>query len=135
VIVLRADRKPLLTCWPGGPTDVVAAINRADVEAVIEMKAAPSRGPKNQTAFVTDINRLDDLRRKHSHIQCYFVLIDKALPVPGAACDARQSPDESWPRKLPRPLEDSLREGVESWVEVWDLACTPEPTPRVRYLE
>src|SRR6516162_3195972 len=54
IVVLRPDRKPRLTCWPGGPTDVVAAIEPEDVEAAIEMKAAPSRNPGNQELFVAD---------------------------------------------------------------------------------
>jgi hypothetical protein len=133
IVVLRADRKPRLTCWPGGPTDVVAAIAPDDVEAVIEIKAAPSRSLKNQAAFLTDIKKLDDLRAKHPHLQCYFVLIDKSLPVPGAVCDPCQSADESWPLELQGGLQDSLSEGVGSFVEVWDLVCNPDPTPRKRY--
>jgi hypothetical protein len=133
IVVLRADRKPRLTCWPGGPTDVVAAIEPDDVEAVIEMKAAPSRAPEQRAAFVDDITKLDDLRGKHPHIQCYFVLIDKSLPVPGAACDPPQFADETWPLEPPRKLQESLTDTSGSFVEVWDLAGNPVPTPRVRY--
>jgi hypothetical protein len=132
IVVLRADRKPRLTCWLGGPTDVVAAIEPTDVEAVVEMKAAPSRGDRNQALFVADIAKLEVLRTKHPHIQCYFVLIDKALPVPGAVCDPCQSADETWPLRLPRKLQE-LCEGNVSRVEVWDLDCSPVPAPRVRY--
>jgi hypothetical protein len=103
------------------------------VEAVIEMKAAPSRSLKNQAAFVADIKKLDDLRVKHPHLQCYFVLIDKSLSVPGAGCDLGQSADESWPLELEGGLQDSLSEGVGGFVEVWDLACNPNPIPRTRY--
>lgn len=38
IVVFRADRKPRLTCWPAGPTDVVAKVEPDDVAAVIEMK-------------------------------------------------------------------------------------------------
>jgi hypothetical protein len=133
IVVLRADRKPRLTCWPGGPTDVVAAIEPDDVEAVIEMKAAPSRDPAQREAFRADIQKLDDLRGKHPHIQCYFVLIDKSLPVPGATCDPCQSAIEDWPLELPRKLQESIGEDSGSFVEVWDLAGHPEPKPRIRY--
>ena len=74
IVVLRKGKNLQITCWPGGPTDVVAAIKPSDVEAVIEMKASPSRDPKNRRAFVADIRKLDDLRAKHRHLQCYFVL-------------------------------------------------------------
>jgi hypothetical protein len=133
IVVLRADRKPRLTCWPGGPTDVVAAIEPDDVEAVIEMKAAPSRSPKNRAAFVADVKKLDDLRAKHPHLQCYFVLIDKSLPVRGAVCDPCQPADESWTLELQGGLQDSLDEGTASFVEVWDLECSSDPAPRKRY--
>jgi hypothetical protein len=135
IVVLRPDRKPRLTCWHGGPTDVVAGIEPADVEAVIEMKAGPSRATKNRDAFAADIKKLDKLRTAQPHIQCYFVLIDKSVPVPGADCDRSRSADETWARKLhrTRTLQPSLHESVESFVDVWDLACNPGPTPRLRY--
>ncbi len=112
IVVLRPDRKPQLVCWPGGPTDVVAAIEPADVEAVIEMKAGPSRSIKNRAAFAADIMKLDELRTNYAHIQCYFVLIDKSVAVPGAACDPCQSADETWCLGLPRRLQDSLSESA-----------------------
>jgi hypothetical protein len=133
IVVLRAESKLQLTCYGKGPTDVVSAIRPADVEAVIEMKAAPSRSRKDKEAFRNDIRKLDSLRAKHSHIQCFFVLIDKSLPVPGAACDPGQSADETWPDELPRKLQESLNENTGSFIEVWDLTCNPPPTPRLRY--
>ena len=133
VIVLRADRKPRLICWSAGPTDVVSAIEPSDVEAVIEMKAAPSRGRKDRAAFVADIGKLDELRAKHPDIECYFVLIDKSLPVPGAACDPSQSTDDTWTLDLRGELQESLRDASRSFVEIWDLVCKPDPTPRLRY--
>jgi len=133
VTVFRADRKPRLTCWPAGPTDVVAGVDPEDVEAVIEMKAAPSRAPEQRAAFADDIEKLDALRAKHAHLQCYFVLIDKSLPVPGAACDPLQ-PVGSWQLSPPRELLDCVGDNDENRVEVWDLTCDPDPTPRGRYL-
>jgi hypothetical protein len=133
IVILRADRNPRLTCWPAGPTDVVAAIDPDDVEAVIEMKAAPSRAPEQREAFTDDIKKLDELRGKHPRIQCYFVLVDKSVPVPGASCDPSQSADDTWPLALPRKLQASIAEGTEEFVEVWDLGCTLDPTPRLRY--
>ena len=133
IVVLRPDKRPRLTCFPRGPTDVVAAIDPSDVEAVIEMKAGPSRG--NGKAFVADVRKLDKLCANHPHIQCYFVLIDKSLPVPGANCDPGQSADETWPRLLGRDLQQTSGENIESFVEIWDLACDrgPKPAPRLRY--
>jgi hypothetical protein len=133
IVILRADRNPRLTCWPGGPTDVVAAIDPDDVEAVIELKASPSSAPEQREAFADDIKKLDELRGKHPHIQCYFVLVDKALPVPGATSGPCQSYEDTWDLALPRKLQESIGEGTEGFVEVWDLGCTPNPTPRLRY--
>jgi hypothetical protein len=117
----------------GGPADVVAGVQPDDVEAVIEMKAAPSTSFKNKEAFAADIRKLDDLRAKNSHIQCYFVLIDKSLPVPGATCDAGKYADECWLIGPHERLQESVGENLESFVEIWDLGCTPDPAPRLRY--
>ena len=87
IVVLRAGCRPRLTCACNGATDVLAMINPADVEAVIEIKAAPSRGRKQPKRFRHDIMKLRKLRKNHPEVQCYFVLFDKSLPVPGAACD------------------------------------------------
>jgi hypothetical protein len=65
IVILRADRKPRLICFPAGPTDVVAALNPDDVEAVIELKASPSRHPGERAAFAADIEKLDALRENH----------------------------------------------------------------------
>lgn len=133
IVVLRADRKPRLTCWPPGPTDVVAAIEPEDVEAVIEMKAAPSQSLKQRAAFDDDLEKLDNLRVKQPHIQCYFVLIDKSLSVPGATCDPTQA--GSWPLDPERRLRESLDGTSGNFIDVWDLDCSPDPKPRLRYME
>jgi len=130
IVVLRADRKPTLTCYRGGPTDVAREIDAEDVEAVIEMKAAPSIAPEQRARFIADIDKLDALRRNHPHIQCYFVLIDKSLAVPGAVWDPLPSGVQTWTREL--KLQESIDEASGNFVEVWDLAGNP-PTPRRRF--
>jgi hypothetical protein len=130
LVVLRADPKPRLTCHAYGPTDVVAHIDPKDVEAVIEMKAAPSWYPKNRQKFAADMRKLSNLQTKSPGIQCYFVLIDKSVAVPGAASERCRSPEEEWCCDL--HLQDSPGEGVTTFIEVWDLACNP-PIPRLRF--
>jgi hypothetical protein len=134
IVIFRADRGPRLTCWAAGPTDVVAAVVPDDVEAVIEMKASPSRAREQREAFAEDITKLADLSTRYPHIECYFVLVDKSLSVAGATCDPSQA-DENWPLEPSRILREGSGANDGNLVEVWDLACGPDPRPRVRYLE
>ncbi len=134
IVIFQADRTPRLTCWAGGPTDVVAAVEPDDVEAVIEMKASPSRAREQREAFAEDVKKLADLRARYPHIQCYFVLVDKSLSVPGAACDPSRA-DGSWPLEPSRKMREGSETNDGNLVEVWDLACDPDPSPRVRFLE
>lgn len=133
IVVFRADRKPRLTCWPAGPTDVVAAIKPDDVEAVIEMKAAPSQANELRARIDDDLQKLSELRAEHPQIQCYFVLIDKSVSVPGASCDPSLAQD--LPLDPARKLRESPENTGGNLIEVWDLDCGSPPRPRLRYTE
>ncbi|MBN8495016.1 MAG: hypothetical protein J0M00_26675 [Burkholderiales bacterium] len=44
LVLLQRSRRPVtLTCYSGGPGDVVACVDAADVVAAVEVKASPSR--------------------------------------------------------------------------------------------
>jgi hypothetical protein len=128
IVVFRADRRPRLTCWPAGPTDVVAKVEPDDVEAVIEIKAAPSQAREQRAAFADDILKLEELHAKHPQLACFFVLVDKSLSVPGAVCESSQVVEG----RAPRDLREDAGSNAENRVEVWDLTCCPDPMPRVR---
>ena len=133
LVVFRDRIKPVLSCWAGGPTDVVAKVDPRYVEAVIELKAAPSKSEKQRVAFAGDVEKLHRLRTKHPHIQCYFVLVDKAVSVPGATCDPWKPVDETWHERPNRQLRATLNGPNLGFVEVWDLTCDRVPTPRQRF--
>jgi hypothetical protein len=132
IIVFRADRPVTLTCYDTGPADVVAKVCPEDVEAAIEIKAAPSWNRKDRRSFADDIEKLHELRTKAApHLCCFFVLLDKSLSVPGAT-SSRLS-DGSWRTTLlERGFEMSLSPSL-SCVEAWDLESGDPPIPRVEY--
>jgi hypothetical protein len=119
IIVFRADRPVTLTCYPAGPADVVQRVSPEDVEAAIEIKAAPSRAPKNNAVwergdFARDIVKLSKLQKTAPHIRCFFVLLDKSVSVTGAR--SSEPPDESWRSGLDKvpapPPKHSSRLGI-----------------------
>lgn len=131
IVVLRADRQPQLTCYPPGPTDVVAALDPDDVEAVIEVKAAPSRVKVEPPRFAQDVIRLGELQARHRHMQAYFVLVDKSLSVPGAT--SVTPADDTWVSLLKEGRLSSSEPQSRAFVEVWDLHGSDGLSARTRF--
>jgi hypothetical protein len=111
----------------------VAAIEPDDVEAVIEMKAAPTQADELRARIDDDLQKLTELRAEHPQIQCYFVLIDKSVSVPGASCDPSLA--KKWPLDPARVLRQTPNTAGETLIDVWDLDCSSDPRPRLRYMK
>lgn len=131
IIVFRADHPVTLTCWHTGPADVVAKVSPDDVEAAIEIKAAPSLNRKDRRSFAADVAKLHQLQCSVPLMRCFFILLDKSVSVAGAT--SSRPPDESWRSQL---RELGLVQTVApsaTFIEAWDLQSGDVPVPRVEY--
>lgn len=100
-----------------GLTDVLASIPLEDVEAVIEVKAAPLNHPSIEEGIRSDLNKLSKLRNHDLELLRVLVVIDKSLSL-GLAENAEDSDQV-------KTIEDLLAKEVrlrhENNVEVWYL--------------
>lgn len=133
VVVLRAERETVLTCYKSGPTDIVRRLRPDDVEAVVEIKAAPSRFPGIGDQIASDIRKLGELQRKHPQISCFFVLVDKSISVPGAKSRTPLD-DDRWRNLVSSTLKPHPTPSSTSrFIEAWDLVRGASPSPRIEY--
>jgi hypothetical protein len=131
IMVFRSDRLVTLTCGRAGPADVVARVSPDHVEAVIEIKAAPSSKRKDRQSFAEDIMKLHKLQSKARHLHCYFVLLDKSVSVSGAT--SKEPPDESWRDALYNAGFHQDSALSLPFIEAWDLESSNPPIPRVQH--
>ena len=90
IVVLRRteDESPIsLTLAPNGHLDVISKVALADVDAVIEVKAACSADSQQRHRFRSDVEKLLLVGRQAADVtnrpvpELHFVLIDKSLKV------------------------------------------------------
>lgn len=90
IVVLRSTthQEPVsLTLAPNGHLDIISKIALADVDAIIEVKAACSADPQQRHLFRSDVEKLLVVARQTVGItnrpkpELHFVLVDKSLGV------------------------------------------------------
>lgn len=93
-LIVFHDGMVTLPCHEHGPTALQETVQLADLDAVIEVKNAPSANLQQAREFVNDIARLARLQQQNQRLLCYAVVIDQSISLPSAK--ARKVRPRNW---------------------------------------
>jgi len=117
IVVLKSGA--VVSCAPSGPLDITAGIEVEYVDAVIEVKAAPSNRWDIRNALKSDINKLLSVKGNGAHVEAHFLFLDKSLPMPGCEGLIGMKPNSKWENNF--RFEKELSGDAASVVYMWDL--------------